>query len=151
MEPLMLMTLPVDGHPPTRSGGDIEQHNQGLPDGFTYLPNLPCPAHADDEVPERLLTAESYGWTVRPMTAEEMAATARKVWPTVADFWAEFSDGEKLAILGSDIGGIVLLREELRMWRGEVWSDDPRVQQGLGGLVAVGILTTERREEILEL
>jgi hypothetical protein len=89
-----------------------------------------------------------------PPTMEELEAAwaqikDRKGWPTVAEFWAEFSDSEKLSILDSTIGGIVLLREELRMWRGEVWSDDERVQQGLGGLVAVGILTAERREEIL--
>jgi hypothetical protein len=74
---------------------------------------------------------------------------ARKIWHTVTDFWVEFSDTEKLAIASSTIPGIRLLHEELRMWRGEVWSDDPKVQQGLSGLVAVGILTKSRRTEIL--
>lgn len=74
---------------------------------------------------------------------------ARKIWPSVADFWAEFSDAEKLAIASSTIPGIRLLHEELRMWRGEVWSDDPKVQQGLSGLVAVGILTESRKNKIL--
>jgi hypothetical protein len=78
-------------------------------------------------------------------------AKNRKIWPTVADFWSEFTDTEKLAIADSTIDGIKLLREELRMWRGEVWSDDQRVQQGLGGLVALGILTDERKTEILTL
>ena len=72
----------------------------------------------------------------------------RKIWHTVADFWAEFSDAEKLAIAGSTIPGIRLLHEELRMWRGEVWSDDAKVQAGLSGLVAVGILTEFRKTEI---
>jgi hypothetical protein len=89
-----------------------------------------------------------------PPTMEELEAAwaqleARKIWHTVADFWAEFSDTEKLAIAGSTIPGIRLLHEELRMWRGEVWSDDPKVQQGLSGLVAVGILTESRKTEIL--
>jgi hypothetical protein len=88
-----------------------------------------------------------------PPTMEELEAAwaqleARKIWHTVADFWAEFSDAEKLAIAGSTIPGIRLLHEELRMWRGEVWSDDPKVQQGLSGLVAVGILTESRKTEI---
>jgi hypothetical protein len=74
----------------------------------------------------------------------------RKIWPTVADFWAEFSETEQIAIIDSDIPGIRLLDRQLLVWRGEVWSDDERVQQGLGGLVAVGILTAERREEILQ-
>jgi hypothetical protein len=89
-----------------------------------------------------------------PPTLEELETAwaqleARKIWPTVADFWGEFSDAEKLVIAGSTISGIRLLHEELRMWRGEVWSDDPKVQQGLSGLVAVGILTESRKTEIL--
>jgi hypothetical protein len=88
-----------------------------------------------------------------PPTMEELEAAwaqleARKIWHTVADFWAEFSDAEKLAIADSTIPGIRLLHEELRMWRGEVWSDDAKVQQGLSGLVAVGILTESRKTEI---
>jgi hypothetical protein len=88
-----------------------------------------------------------------PPTMEELEAAwaqleARKTWHTVADFWAEFSDAEKLAIANSTIPGIRLLHEELRMWRGEVWSDDPKVQAGLSGLVAVGILTESRKTEI---
>jgi len=89
-----------------------------------------------------------------PPTIEELEAAwvqleARKIWHTVADFWVEFSDAEKLAIAGSTISGIRLLHEELRMWRGEVWSDDPKVQAGLSGLVAVGILTESRKSQIL--
>ena len=83
------------------------------------------------------------------MEAQLAAVVDRKIWHTVADFWAEFSDTEKLAIADSTIAGIRLLHEELRMWRGEVWSDDPKVQAGLTGLVAVGILTESRKTEIL--
>jgi hypothetical protein len=89
-----------------------------------------------------------------PPTLEELETAwtqleTRKIWHTVADFWAEFSDAEELAIAGSTIPGIRLLHEELRMWRGEVWSDDPKVQAGLSGLVAVGILTESRKSQIL--
>jgi hypothetical protein len=84
-------------------------------------------------------------WISRPKIIEP-----RKIWPSSADFWAAFTDSEKLAILASAIAGIILLREELRLWAGEVWSDDPRVQAGLSGLVAVGILTPERKAAILD-
>jgi hypothetical protein len=89
-----------------------------------------------------------------PPTLEELQAAwaqleARKIWHTVADFWAEFSDAEKLAIASSTIPGIRLLHEELRMWRGEVWNDDPKVQAGLSGLAAVKILTESRKTQIL--
>jgi len=84
-------------------------------------------------------------------TPEELAAEARKIWSSSADFWAAFTDSEKLAILASTIAGIILLREELRLWTGEVWSDDARVQAGLTGLVAVEILTNDRKAAILDL
>jgi hypothetical protein len=90
-------------------------------------------------------------WVIRDKTAEELAAETRKVWPSSADFWAAFTDSEKLAILASTIAGIILLREELRLWTGEVWSDDARVQAGLSGLVATGIITAERKVTILAL
>jgi hypothetical protein len=88
-------------------------------------------------------------WLVTDKTPEELAAESRKIWPSSADFWAAFTDAEKLAILASTIAGIILLREELRLWTGEVWSDDARVQAGLTGLVAVGILTNDRKAAIL--
>jgi hypothetical protein len=89
-----------------------------------------------------------------PPTLEELEAAwvqleAHKIWTTVSDFWAEFSDPEKLDISDSTIPDIRLLHEELRMWRGEVWSDDTKVQKGLVGLVTVGILTESRKTEIL--
>jgi hypothetical protein len=83
------------------------------------------------------------------LEAEDQRLADRKVWPSSADFWANFTDAEKLAILASTIAGIILLREELRLWTGEVWSDDSRVQAGLNGLVAVGILTNDRKQAIL--
>lgn len=89
-------------------------------------------------------------WVIVELTDEEKAALARKVWTSSAAFWGEFTDSEKLAILASTIPGMILLREELRLWTGEVWSDDARVQQGLAGLVAAGLLTAERQGAILK-
>ena len=91
-----------------------------------------------------------------PPTMEELEAAwnqlqARKIWPTVSEFWSEFTNTEKLGIADSVIPDIRLLQEELRMWRGEVWSDDIRVQNGLSGLVSSNILTETRKSEILSL
>lgn len=73
----------------------------------------------------------------------------KKIWPTVAAFWREFSNEEKIAIITSENPHIKLLNEELRMWRGEVWSTDERVVDGLNMLVQFGILTAERAEQIV--
>lgn len=106
------------------------------------------PAHSNTQHAPEWVNGQ---WVTRDKTAEELAAETRKVWPSSADFWASFTDSEKLAILASTIAGIILLREELRLWTGEVWSDDAKVQAGLGGLVATGILTAERKAAILAL
>jgi len=88
-----------------------------------------------------------------PPTLEELEAAwaqleARKIWPDKSRFWNEFTADEKAAILTSEHGGIKVLHSDLTMWPGEVWSDDAKVQQGLSGLVAVGILTESRKTEI---
>jgi hypothetical protein len=78
----------------------------------------------------------------------EREANNRKIWPSAADLWNEFTRPEKLAIADSTNPDIRLLHEDLRVRRGEVWSDAAEVQQGLGLLVAVGILTESRKNEI---
>jgi hypothetical protein len=91
----------------------------------------------------------STGWVIIDLTAEEITAKTRKVWPTKAEFWNEFTSAEQIAIMDSTIPDIRLLDRQLLVWPGEVWSDDVRVQAGLDGLVGVGILTPERKTEIL--
>lgn len=90
-------------------------------------------------------------WVDEMESRQADPSLTRKTWKSSADFWAAFTDSEKLAILASTIAGIILLREELRLWTGEVWSDDAKVQAGLGGLVATGIITAERKAAILAL
>jgi hypothetical protein len=89
------------------------------------------------------------GWQVIDFTPEEIASANRKVWASKAEFWAEFTPQEQLAIMNSEIPDIKLLDRLVLVWGGEFWSDDERVQQGLDGLVSVGILTSTRKEEIL--
>ncbi len=115
--------------------------------GWREVPSAPAHDPATQRTPR--FDALAGEWVVEPLSAEELAAAARKVWPDAARFWAEFNDTEKLAIIESTVPGILLLREELRLWRGEVWSDDPRVTQGLAGLVAVGILSESRKQNLL--
>jgi hypothetical protein len=84
------------------------------------------------------------------LAAYQSVINNRKIWASSATFWGEFTDSEKLAILNSTVAGIILLREELRLWMGEVWSDDAKVQAGLTALVAAGILTNDRKAAILD-
>lgn len=81
--------------------------------------------------------------------AAQALIDARKIWPTVADFYAEFTPTEKYLIQSSAIPSIVVARGDLAMWRGDVWSDNPDVLAGLDAMVAAGVLTAERRSEIL--
>jgi len=88
-------------------------------------------------------------WVVRDKTAEEIAADSAKTWPTKTEFWAEFTDAEKLSILDSTIPQIRLLDKELTMWSGSIVSTDSRIIAGMAALVTAGILTEARSTAIL--
>lgn len=144
---------------PSKQLISLQQDEEGkwidAPKGKTVVPlvKLPQPETSATQKADPVLVwykdRVERGWDIINKTAEEIAADSRKIWSTVADFWGEFSNAEKLSIADSKIPDIRLLHEELRMWRGEVWSDDPKVKQGLSGLVAVGIINESRKTEIL--
>lgn len=73
----------------------------------------------------------------------------RKIWPNAAAFLAEFQMPELAAIELSADGTVAALRLLLASWPSDVWSDDPRIELGLGQLVAVGIIDEARRAAIL--
>lgn len=108
------------------------------------------PPHADLETGEWVTSS----YEVIELTAEEIAENAvmatRKVWPTVTQFWDEFTDAEQYGIEVSTDPEIVVLRAKLKLWLSDVWSDDPRIVYALAKLVAIGILTEERRAAILQ-
>jgi hypothetical protein len=155
LETQTLMTLPTnaDGEPILDDLRPDDADENWQPPDVVPLVKLSAPDLTADETAEPTLIWHNdrveRDWLVRAKTAEELAAEARKIWPTVADFWSEFLAPEKLAIAISTHEGVILLREELRMWRGEIWSDSPHVTDGLAGLVALGILTQQRQTEIL--
>lgn len=70
-------------------------------------------------------------------------------WDTPQDFLAEFTMPEKAAIELSTDMTIAALRFELSAWQSSVRADDPRVTAGVTRLVELGVLTTERQQQIL--
>ncbi len=70
------------------------------------------------------------------------------VWPSRAEFWEEFEQSEKIAILASESMTVKSLLVELQMWHGEVVASDPRIQNGLAFLVSLNIITETRANEI---
>lgn len=74
---------------------------------------------------------------------------ARKVWNSRVEFWNAFTVQEKIAIAASTNDMVKYFFAELTIWNGEVWSDDPRVQQGLDLLVAEQIIDSSRKQAIL--
>jgi hypothetical protein len=74
---------------------------------------------------------------------------APKVWPSRFDFFSEFTDAEKAAsVLTNDITARVLMAT-LQMWEGEVWSTNNDIITGLDAFVAAGVITAERKAQIL--
>lgn len=84
-----------------------------------------------------------YGWQV-----EALPPTV-KVWPSKAEFWAEFTTEEKAGIITSSNLGIRMLDKELTMWTATVRADDQRIIDGLTALASAGIISGARKTAIL--
>jgi hypothetical protein len=72
-----------------------------------------------------------------------------KKWPSVAEFWAEFTTDEALSIALSSDSIVALLRTNLAMWRGAVHADDPQITEGLAYLVSIDLITADRISAII--
>lgn len=107
-------------------------------DQIEYLDGLPPPTEA--ELDASRADAEA-AWNA--------AQNPPKRWPDSEHFVAEFQLPELAAISLSTDPTVAALRFMLSTWLSPVHSDDPRVQQGLDALVAAGILTPERRSDIV--
>lgn len=73
----------------------------------------------------------------------------RKVWPTAAHFWGEFTETEQLSIVSRNETEVKYLIVALSVWPSEVWSDDPRVVNAMQMLVSRNILTAQRVAQLL--
>ena len=70
-----------------------------------------------------------------------------KSWPNSHEFINELTDEERNSLATNpNVAGLALL---LASWQSNVVSDDPRIEAGLAALVAVGILTQTRVDEIV--
>lgn len=70
---LTLVTQPVEHWPAFRSVGDPAEWT--APPDHAYVEHLPRPDYDEaTQTVERELTAETYGWAIRDLTEEELAA-----------------------------------------------------------------------------
>ena len=121
------------------------ENNNPKKDYFQPVPEKPIfnPAFQKEPV-------WGYGaWIVIDKTEEELQADARKIWQNASAFIQEFSLQEMASISLSQEPVIAALRLLLSTWFGEVWSDDPRVVNGLDSLIVSGIIDENRRQQIL--
>lgn len=89
-----------------------------------------------------------------PPTLEELedawaAMTPMLGWPSVQQFMAAFTDAELATIASSDNAMVKGLTFKLSGWRDRVLADDTRIQQGLNLLVQLGLISAERKTEII--
>ena len=84
-------------------------------------------------------------WTVRNKTADEL----RRVW-TAYEFLNRFTYSERAAYRqAAKTDDLIADFMSLAQAAQEIISDDPMTVQGMNYLVSVGILTQQRRDEIL--
>lgn len=110
-----------------------------------------------DSLTQRLLPTEQIDldaaecrtvWAVEEIPEAEREPQFKR-WPDTEHFVAEFTPPEMAQIGLSTEPTIAGLRFMLSGWRSAVHSDDPRVVQGLDALVAAGIISEQRKDQIL--
>lgn len=110
-----------------------------------YIVNVSLGRDDAEVQPGQMLEADALaaGYTFKPTTPEA------KRWPDAEHFVAEFTLEEMAGIALSAHPVIAALRFMLSTWLSAVHADDPRVMQGLDALVSAGIISEERKAEIL--
>jgi hypothetical protein len=107
-------------------------------DEITFVDGLP--ASTEQEI------ADSYD---AALAAWEALQNPPKSWPDAEQFVTEFTLPEMAGIDLSSDTTIAALRFMLSTWNSPVHSNDPRVITGLDALVSAGIISAERKAEIL--
>ena len=82
-------------------------------------------------------------WVIDPLPP------AFRRWSGAAEFLSEFTPQEAIALRDSTNPVIARLTMILLAWPGEVWATDQRIVQGMAALVAEGILTQARHDQML--
>lgn len=107
-------------------------------DSVEYLDGKPAPSAQE--------LADSYAGALAAWNA---AQNPPKRWPDTEHFLAEFTLEEMAGIGLSREPTVAALYVLLSGWRSAVHSDDPRVIQGIDALVSAGIISENRKAEIL--
>lgn len=134
---------------------DLEGNYLDIPEGQTVVPlvKLDKPQHDSklfycESKPVWFEDRVERDWEILPLSPEEIAANNRRIY-TKPQFWSRFTVSEKAAIHRSDDDYVIAIYSDLNNWQGEVWNDDIRIVQGMDYLEYAGILSAERKEEIL--
>lgn len=72
-----------------------------------------------------------------------------KIWDNAIMFWESFNLNEQLLLANSNDPILNLMKIWLSIWKNEIWSNDPRVENALNKAEELGLITTERKNEIL--
>lgn len=136
----MLREFTIQDHVRLAFGRPFVSDNNNIKD-FKFDDGLPPPK------PSELRATEV---EARQKFAIEMA---NKVWHSVAEFNAEFTQDEKKKIIKATRTNddLAILDRELMAWRYDVHANDPRIIGGLDMLVAANIITSQRKQQILGL
>ncbi len=106
---------------------------------FIFADGQPAPT------PEEIEAARA-----QALTVWEQERQSALQWDNAQDFMAAFTMPEKAQIALSGDATIAALRLELSTWFSAVHPSDARVQSGLNRLVELGIITAERKAEIIK-
>ncbi len=124
---------------------DADLHSHWVESGnpkAALLTRLPDPPPHDP------LTHLPPVWVAVAWVTEPLPPAFRR-WSGAAEFLSEFTPQEAIALRDSTNPVIARLTMILLAWPGEVWATDQRIVQGMAALVADGILTQARHDQML--
>lgn len=117
------------------------------PLGQAYVPVDERPIPPAGKKTKQVISATKISWELIDMTPEEIEIANRVIWSSGYDFLQMFTVEEQTAIATNP--ATAALGMQLAGWPGEVWSDDARIQAGFDACIAAGIITSERKAEII--
>lgn len=145
--PLALVMSVRDGFKPRRI--IVEGQEVRAPQGCRYVPDLPLPEYDPaTHSCERVLTLESYGWMIRDLTEEELAARQPEI-AGVTKLTIMRRLGPKWATLKGLLGQLSEEAQDAWGLAQEIRIDDPLIVAGRATFEAVLELSAEQFEALL--
>jgi hypothetical protein len=153
-ETLEIATEPVGGNPVLRRRGELPEINEGIPEPWAYVPDLPRPEIDTDTqtYDGRVVTLDGYGWRFRDLTPDEIEARKPGVQPiTKLTLMNRLHAMEKWDTFKAILAQAPAIVQDSWTLAQDIRSDDPLFVANAEGFRAALELTEDEFHQLLTL